>query len=60
MARMLGRYETPGCCPGTRVGWYRGRRSYGPDCIGAVTGTRKSKRREQREAARDIRPYLRP
>lgn len=58
MARMYGRYETSGCCPGTRAGWYRGRRRYGPDCIGAITGTRKRKRLEQRQTAREIRQAL--
>jgi len=57
---MLGRFESPGCCPGTRAGWVRRRRSYGPDCSGAVTDVRKAKRREQRETAREIRAELNP
>jgi hypothetical protein len=59
MARMLGRCESPGCCPGTRQGWRRTRRSYGPDCSGAVTDVRKAKRREQRAIAREIRVAVR-
>lgn len=55
MARMLGRVESPGCCPGTRQGWVRTRRTVGPDCAGAVTDTRRAKRREQRAVAREVR-----
>lgn len=51
---MLGRVESPGCCPGTRQGWRRRRHSYGPDCSGAVTDTRRAKRAEQRAVAREI------
>lgn len=58
MPRMLGRYESPGCCPGTRAGWRRSRRSYSPDCSGAVTDPRRRKRAEQREMAREIRDDL--
>lgn len=58
MARMLGRVESPGCCPGTRQGWVRTRRSHGPDCSGAVTDTRKAKRRERREVTREIRDSI--
>jgi hypothetical protein len=54
MARMLGRFESPGCCPGTRQGWRRTRHSDRPDCSGAVTDTRKAKRREQRAVAREV------
>jgi len=54
MARMLGRYESPGCCPGTRQGWYRGRRRHAPDCSGALTDSRRRKRAEQREVRREI------
>lgn len=61
MARMLGRYETRGCCPGTRQGWRRTRstmqraiqRGASPDCSGAATDTRGRKRAEQRAFARD-------
>ncbi|MFB4307004.1 hypothetical protein [Actinomadura sp. GTD37] len=55
---MLGRVESPGCCPGTRQGWVRTRRAHSPDCSGAVTDPRKAKRREQRETAREIRAAL--
>jgi hypothetical protein len=48
MARMLGRYETPGCCPGRRSGWTRNRRLFGPDCSRGFTDPRHFKRREQR------------
>jgi len=51
---MLGRFTSPGCCPGTRAGWRRSRRAYGPDCSGGVTDTRRAKRREQRQVAREI------
>lgn len=56
MARMLGRYESPGCCPGMRSGWTRRKRMYGPDCSGAGTDTRWRKRVEQREFARSLLP----
>jgi hypothetical protein len=48
MARMLGRYETPGCCPGRRSGWTRNRKLVGPDCWGGGTDKRWAKRQEQR------------
>jgi hypothetical protein len=48
MARMLGRFETPGCCPGRRAGWYRQRRAYGPECSRGFTNPRQFKRQEQR------------
>lgn len=54
MARMLGRVESPGCCPGTRQGWRRTRHAHGPDCSGAATDTRRAKRVEQRNTAREI------
>lgn len=56
MPRMLGRFQTPGCCPGARAGWRRTRRMYGPDCSGAGSDTRWRKRREQREFARSLLP----
>lgn len=56
MARMLGRFQTPGCCPSAREGWRRTRRVYGPDCSGAGSDTRWRKRREQREFARSLLP----
>lgn len=56
MARMLGRYETLGCCPGTREGWRRTRRADGLDCSGAGTDPRWRKRVEQREFARSYAP----
>lgn len=56
MARMLGRYQTPGCCPGTRAGWYRLRRAYGLDCSGADTNTRRAKRVEQQTFRRSLLP----
>ena len=50
MARMLGRYLTPGCCPGTRDG-----RRPGPDCSGgAPMGTRAAKRAEARTRLREL------
>lgn len=52
--KMLGRFESPGCCPGSRAGWYRTRRAYGPDCSGAVTDARRAKRAEQRQVAREV------
>jgi hypothetical protein len=55
-ARMLGRYETPGCCPRTRAGWRR--RTVGPDCSGAATGTRWRKRVEQRAVRREVAAVL--
>lgn len=46
MARMLGRRQVPGCCPGTRAGM-----PPGPDCSGGGSmGTRAAKRAEQRQA----------
>jgi len=56
MPRMLGRYQTPGCCPGMREGWTRTRRQYGPDCSGGNTSTRWRKRVEVQEFARELRP----
>ncbi|GHE47169.1 hypothetical protein GCM10017673_56240 [Streptosporangium violaceochromogenes] len=53
---MLGRFQTPGCCPGAREGWRRTRRMYGPDCAGAASSTRRRKRAEQREFARSLLP----
>jgi len=48
--RMLGRYQVPGCCPGTRAG-----RTPGPDCAaGGPMDARRAKRIEQRQAAREI------
>lgn len=57
MARMLGRYESKGCCPGTRAGWRRRRRGYSPDCSGAGTDTRWRKRVEQRAVRREVDAY---
>lgn len=49
MARMLGRYQTPGCCPGAREG------RPGPDCSGGDRmGTRAAKRREQHALAAEF------
>lgn len=59
MARMLGRYESPGCCPGHRSGWTRRRKRSGPDCSGANTDSRKRKRVEARQTIRDIAANLR-
>lgn len=56
MARMLGRFESPGCCPGTRSGWHRRRHLTRLDCCGAGTSTRRRKRVEQRELAHELRP----
>lgn len=58
--RMLGRFTSPGCCPGTRQGWRRTRRMHGPDCAGGVTDARRRKRVEQRETAREIRAEMNP
>lgn len=54
MARMLGRYESPGCCPGTREGWRRTRKRHSQDCSGALTDVRKRKRQEKRKTRREI------
>ena len=55
MARMLGRWQVPGCCPGTRAG-----REPGPDCSGGGSmGARAAKRIEQRAVAREAAGYLR-
>jgi hypothetical protein len=59
MARMLGRYESPGCCPGCRSGWTRNRKLSGPDCSGGTTDKHGAKRAEQREVAREITAALR-
>lgn len=56
MARMLGRVEAPGCCPGSRSGWTRRRNLPGPDCSGADTNTRRAKRVEQRAFRRSLLP----
>ena len=50
---MLGRFASPGCCPGTRAG-----RPPGPDCSGGERDTRKAKRRERREVEREIRASI--
>jgi len=56
MARMLGRHQVPGCCPGTRAGL-----PPGPDCSGGGTmAARHAKRIEARDAARDVEEQLRP
>ena len=47
MPKMLGRYETPGCCKGARIGWTRRKGFIGPDCSGPGTDTRWRKRVEQ-------------
>jgi hypothetical protein len=54
MARMLGRYESPGCCPGRRSGWTRNRKLFSLDCAGGTTDKRWAKRVEQRAVAREI------
>lgn len=58
VARMLGRVEAPGCCPGCRAGWYRRRHGYGPDCSGGATDTRWRKRVEKRQVRAEIRALL--
>ena len=56
MGRLLGRYQTPGCCPGTRAGL-----DPGPDCSGGGSlGTRRAKRLEARELAAEIDGELHP
>lgn len=58
---MLGRYETPGCCPGTNQGWTRLRhRVIGGDCSGALTDARRRKRVEQRQFRRELWHTLTP
>jgi hypothetical protein len=54
MPRMLGRYQTRGCCPGMREGWTRTRARLGPDCYSGDGDTRWRKRVEAREFAREI------
>jgi hypothetical protein len=55
MARMLGRYQVPGCCPGTRAGLP------GVDCDGGhPIGARAAKRLEGRDTAREITRELYP
>lgn len=50
MPRLLGRYQVPGCCPGTRAG-----RDPGPDCSGGGSmGARAAKRIEQRDTDREM------
>jgi hypothetical protein len=50
--RMLGRYQRPGCCPGTRDG-----RGPGPDCSGGgPEGTRAAKRAEARMVEAELAP----
>lgn len=51
VVRMLGRFESPGCCPGTRAG-----RRPGPDCSGGERSTRWRKRVETREFRRSLLP----
>ena len=56
MTRMLGRYQVPGCCPGTRAGY-----GPGPDCAGGgPMETRRAKRIEARQVADEIAGELRP
>ncbi|MBC6458436.1 hypothetical protein [Actinomadura sp. HBU206391] len=45
---MLGRYESPGCCPGSKQGY-----GPGPDCSGSERSTRKRKRFEKRTWRRE-------
>lgn len=52
--RMLGRFESPGCCPGTRQGWRRRRHGHSPDCSGAETDPRRRKRAEQRAVRAEV------
>lgn len=58
MARMLGRFQTPGCCPVAREGWKRTRRLHGLDCSGGESSTRRRKRVEQRAVAREVQAAL--
>ena len=52
MARLLGRYQVPGCCPGTRAG-----RRPGLDCSGGgPMGARHAKRVEARRFAAELMP----
>ena len=56
MARMLGRYQVPGYCAGTRTGL-----PPGPDCAGGGTMTaRYQKRIEGRQLASEIADELHP
>lgn len=54
VVRMLGRYQTRGCCPGTREGWKRTRRLSPADCGVPDGSTRWRKRVEAREFAREL------
>ncbi len=57
MARMLGRFESPGHCAPNREGWVKRHRwNLRGDCDGAATDTRWRKRVEQRAFARELRP----
>ena len=52
MARMLGRWQVPGCCPGTRKGL-----PPGPDCSGGGSMTaRYARRMEARWLAAELAP----
>jgi hypothetical protein len=56
VTRLLGRYQIPGCCPGTRKGL-----PPGPDCSGGGSGgARQAKRREQRALAASVADDLAP
>lgn len=46
----MGRYRTPGCCPGTRAGWRPG-----PDCSGGFPmAPREVRRIEARQVRAEI------
>lgn len=56
MTRLLGRYQVPGCCPGTRAG-----RDPGPDCAGGgPMEVRRAKRIEARAVAAEVDEELYP
>lgn len=56
MTRMLGRYQVPGCCPGTRAG-----RDPGLDCAGGgPMGARAARRMEARWVAAEVDAELAP
>jgi hypothetical protein len=48
--RLIGRYQVPGCCPGTKAGRPPGRCCSGGGCLPA----RAARRLESRQLKRDI------
>lgn len=61
MARMLGRIESPGCCPGSRAGWTRlKQRGISGDCSGSDTDVRRRKAAERRAVEREAVAWMYP